>query len=198
MPFPFLAAALALGAGASIYGTAQSASGQESANDTNVMLSREQRDWEEKMANTAYQRSRTDMEKAGINPILSASQGGASTPSYQPAHVENVNQQMPSGLSSAAQNAIAVAGMKEQIVTQKTQQQVNSAQAEKTLQEAIAQKLDNEVSLQSKPVAEREAEIRKGRPDWQKRWGTHIKDTVNTFLPFLQGVKPRVTNVHNY
>lgn len=38
------------------------------------------RDWQEHMSNTAYQRAVEDMKKAGINPILAFANGGASTP----------------------------------------------------------------------------------------------------------------------
>lgn len=47
----------------------------------NASEAQKTRDWQERMSNTAHQREVRDLIAAGLNPVLSANLGGASTPS---------------------------------------------------------------------------------------------------------------------
>lgn len=63
------------------------------------------RRFQERMSNTAYQRSMADMRTAGLNPILAYKQGGASTPPGAMSKIPDLG----AGVSNAIQAATSIA-----------------------------------------------------------------------------------------
>lgn len=130
-------AALASGVmsgGSSLLGGMMGASGQGATNamqqamfDQQMAFNRHEakvnRDWQEQMSNTAYQRSMADMRAAGLNPILAAGNGGASSPGGSQGSIGGAPQlgnpgaAMQAGVASAGQ-AAAVAAQTKVALTQ--------------------------------------------------------------------------------
>jgi len=112
--------------------------GQKDANATNMQLAQNQMDFQREMSNTSYQRAVADMKKAGLNPMLAYSQGGASSPGGASTTVQNK-------FSGAVQAAQQMQLQNETIKQIQSQTQVNNATAAKTQADTLlsAQELKN-------------------------------------------------------
>ena len=78
--------------GAALISGAAGLFGARKQNKENRAATAKQMAFQREMSNTAYQRGMTDMQKAGLNPILAGKMGGASTPGGASYQAQNVGQ----------------------------------------------------------------------------------------------------------
>lgn len=95
--------------GASIIGSGISAG-------VSVQIARENRRFQERMSSSAHQREVKDLRLAGLNPILSAGMGGASTPPGNVPHIPDFG----AGAHQAASTLLQEKIQKEEIANIKT------------------------------------------------------------------------------
>jgi hypothetical protein len=133
--WPALIAA-GIGAAGSLAGGALSSSGQQAANAATMQFNSQEaqknRDFQERMSNSAYQRAMADMRAAGLNPMLAYQQGGSSTPSggQASATLENAMEGMGKGVTSAggaAARAVELKNTMAQTDNTLSQSQLNKA-----------------------------------------------------------------------
>ena len=132
-----------LGAGISAVG---SFLGGERANRSQTALAREQMAFQERMSSTAHQRAVKDLRAAGLNPILSARYGGASTPpGAMPTIRDSLGDATRSGVSTALaaeMNRATVAKIKAE--AQKVAQDTRTSKAHEKLLGSQRYKTDQE------------------------------------------------------
>lgn len=74
------------------FGNKENSAAQAAANAQNIAEAQKNRDFQERMSGSAYQRAMADMRLAGLNPMLAFSQGGASVPSGSQATVQSTRE----------------------------------------------------------------------------------------------------------
>jgi len=160
-PASAILASAGIGAAGNIIGGLFGKSGQASANAANLQIARENREWQERMSNTANQRAARDLEAAGLNRILAMGKP-ASTPAGNIATMQNENAPLQQGVASAANIAANTAlqiaqaeKIRQETNTSATQQTLNMTTAElKQSQDALAQMQTNKTMEEMRNVIE--------------------------------------------
>lgn len=140
-------------------------------NNSAKAQAKRQMEFQEDMSNTSYQRQMEDMRLAGLNPILSAKMGGASTPTGAAAPVQNV-------LGPAASSAVAT----QTALIQNDNTVANTAFAEANTAKSIADTYKTVVEAEKakQEIQRSQAETQHGV--LQKIGGRNLTDLVGSIL----------------
>lgn len=119
----------------SVISAAGSFIGGERRNEAQTEAAREQMAFQERMSSTAHQREVADLRAAGLNPILSAKHGGASSPGgAQPNIVDSLGEATRSGVSTGLQARMLEAQLEQiQAGVEKTRQDTATSAQQQSL-----------------------------------------------------------------
>lgn len=163
--------------GAAVVGGAFNYAGAQAANEMNYKIARKQMQFQERMSNTAYQRSMEDMKKAGLNPILAYGQGGASSPGGASATMQNE-------FSGAVSSAIDSLRARQEVKNLKAQQELLEAQERETYNRVALNnsQIENnlkDANLKAANSAKTLAETDKIKSDTVRAWVDTIGSNLN-------------------
>lgn len=133
---PTIGAAL-ISAGTQVFGGLLSRSGARAQNAMNREIAQAQMAFQERMSNTAYQRSMADMRAAGLNPILAYKMGGASTPAGAAIPMVNEEAGIGSAIGQAGSTALQAVKQSAEVDAVKAQAEASRASEANLRQDTI-------------------------------------------------------------
>jgi len=203
---------------ASYLGNQQNAEAQRETNRETIEFNRAEaeknRQFQESMSNSAYQRATEDMKKAGINPMLAIMKGGASSPSGSAANVSldapSPGDALKEGVSRGLSTAMDTLRFKNELDATHSQLALQEAATQKNRAEAAVadwsaqnlvertkgQVIENQRAEAELPASVSESELRKRTADIDKDWVKYdrlqhrVDKGIGTFSNALQSINP--------
>ena len=144
-----------LGPIATVASSLFSAKSAEKTNKANIDQAQADRDFQERMSNTAHQREVTDLKAAGLNPILSANHG-ASTPGGAMATLQNPYARLADDVNSASKSYMEMK-MNRELVESERKKQANLDASTDSMRAEADLKRENAVLARTNNIIARNA-----------------------------------------
>lgn len=142
-------------------------------------VAKENREFQERMSNTAYQRAMADMRLAGLNPILAYKQGGAGTPAGSVPQVPDFGKGIASALAMTRQKQ-EIKNMKMTVHKDESQRDLNDAQISRTEAEEELTRVNTALAVSRIPAMKHREKLDKSD------WGATI-NVIERLLPWGKG-----------